>query len=306
MNVLVIGGSGFLGWNAVRHFAGRGHDVTATFHESLPHYLHLIPDCQPVRLDVRDGTAIDEIVGRVQPEICLHLAATARPQLQTDPDELRCVNVEATEHVARACAARNVLLVFVSTDLVYPPDAGRCDESTPVASRPANAYAASKIEAEHRLRRIAGRWIIIRSSLLFGVGPPGSNAFTQFLDREWEAGRAAPVFTDQFRSFLYVGDLVAAMDLLVRRQRDLNRLYVCGGGEELSRYEFALRYARARSVDPAMCRAMRSEELAGYRGGPSRIVLDSARLHAAGWRPRSLPDAFAEMQAIRERNGGPA
>jgi len=70
MTILITGGSGFVGWNAVRYFAGRGNDVVATFH-TFPHYLHKVDGCQPVPLDLADGGAIDRVVARFQPHIIM-------------------------------------------------------------------------------------------------------------------------------------------------------------------------------------------------------------------------------------------
>src|SRR5207237_7483563 len=120
----------------------------------------------------------------------------------------------------------------VSTDLVYPPGAGRCDESTPVDPG-GNAYAVSKLAGEEAVRSLARSWIILRSTLLFGDGPPGTNSFLQFIDSCWARGVPATLFTDQFRSFLYVEDLCRAMELLISDERHWNRLYVCGGDERL-------------------------------------------------------------------------
>jgi dTDP-4-dehydrorhamnose reductase len=248
-----------------------------------------------VRLDLADGTAIDEIVARFQPGFVFHAAALARPQQHNDPDSLRRINVDATDRLARACSSHGAALVYISTDLVYSPDAGVCDENTPVNLESANEYARTKYAGEQAVRASASQWLILRSTLMFGNGTPTSNSFTQFLDRNWDERKPAPVFTDQVRAFLYGPDLVAAVDRLVNAGDSWNSLFVCGGDEALSRYEFALRYAAARGVDASLCSPMRSTDLKGYRGGPGRIVLDSRRLRETGWRPRSLEEAFREM-----------
>ncbi len=297
MRILITGASGFVGWNAVRYFAERGHDVVGTY-RSLPHYLHQ-DDCRAVELDLADSLAIDEVVARFQPDFILHAAALARPQIDGDALQLDRINVDATAHLARTAAALDIPLVYISTDLVYPPDAGRCDETTPVAPSGAGRYSLTKLLGEEQVRAAGGRSAVIRATLMFGNGTPRSNSFSQFLERKWAAGEAAPVFTDQIRSFLFVRDLCSAVDVVAAREEAWGELFVCGGEEAISRAEFALRYAAAVGVDPSLCDTMRAVDLPGYVGGSSTIAVDGGRLRALGWRPTPLADSFAIMIAER-------
>ncbi len=300
MLILITGASGFVGWNAVRHFLADGHDVVATYH-TFPHYLHQVAGCQPVRLDLADRTGLDDLVARFQPHYILHAAALSRPQQITSSKTLFEVNVRGTEHLARAAARYAIPIVYISTDLVYAADAGRCDEGTPVAPSGAGEYARSKLLGEEAIRGEAGEWIVIRPSLIFGNGTSNSNSFTQFMERSWDAGTQAPLFVDQFRSFLYVGDLISAIEQIAMREPCWNQMFVCGGAERLSRAEFGVRYARAMGRDRSLCRLISVDELEGYVGGPSDISLDTAKLRATGWSARPLETSFAKM--IQERTG---
>jgi len=298
MVILITGASGFVGWNAVRHFAGSGHDVVATY-RSFPHYLHQVAGCQPTPLDMADGSAIGTMVARFQPNFILHAAALARPQQINGSDELYAVNAQGTGHLARAAASHDIPIVYLSTDLIYPSDAGRCDENSPVDPSGAGEYSRSKLLGEQALRDEGGRWTIIRPSLIFGNGTPRSNSFTQFMDRMWDSGQQAPLFTDQYRTFLYVGDLIRAIEQVAVLEPRWNETFVCGGPERLSRADFGVRYATATGRDVSACRRMRACELEGYVGGPSDISLDTTKLRSTGWEPRSLEISFTEM--LRER-----
>jgi dTDP-4-dehydrorhamnose reductase len=298
MVILITGASGFVGWNAVRHFAGRGHDIVATFH-TFSHYLHQVDGCQPVPLDFADRVAIEQVVARFQPDLILHAAALSRPQQSGNESALRAINTDASGHLAKAAAEHGSGLVYISTDLVYPSLSGPCDESTPVAPSGAGGYSASKLAGEALVREAGGRWIVLRSTLMFGEGTPRSNSFTQFIDRNWSAGRAAPLFSDQFRSFLYVGDLIRAIEHVAITKPSWNELFTCGGPERISRAGFGLRYADACGVDRAMCDIMRASDLEGYVGGASDIWFECAKLRATGWAPRSIEECFVEMMSTR-------
>ena len=302
MRLLITGASGFVGWNAVRYFIDRGIYVQPTFH-SLPHYLHNHSErsLSPVQLSVQDGDAVEEVVNRFQPDIILHAAAKARPQLQHSSDILYQVNVIGTRNVARAASDSGAHIIFLSTDFVYAPESGLVNEESPVTHTGTGGYGDSKLEGEKEIREHADRWTIIRPTTMFGIGTPRSNSFTQFLDRKWEAGEAAPVFSDQFRSFLYVEDLLAAIELLMEREDSYGQLYLCGGEEGISRADFALRYAAFRCVDSSLCTIITTDQLEGYIGGPSDIRLDTTKLRTPGWQPRSLEVAFQHMISTRAK-----
>jgi dTDP-4-dehydrorhamnose reductase len=297
MRLLITGASGFFGWNAVRYFVRRGHDVIGTF-RSLSHYLHQIDNAQFVRLDLADEHAPHEVATRFQPDLIIHAAALARPQ-QGSADQLHTVNVSGTERFAEAAASINVPIIYLSTDLVYAADAGICDERTPEHPSGAGEYSRTKLLGEQRVRSTAQRWIIIRPSLMFGDGPPGSNSFSMFIDDKWRRGERAPLFSDQFRAFLFVEDLCTAIEQVAIVREAWNELFVCGGSEHLSRSEFGLRYADASGVDRGMVQSIRSTELEGYVGGASDIRLDSSKLRSLGWQSRPLEVCFEKM--LRER-----
>src|SRR5687768_5445933 len=103
MRLLITGGTGFVGWNAVRYFVERGVDVVVTY-RSLPHYLQKADDCPAVALDLADPQAIERVVARFQPSIILHTAAITRPQDAIDPARLFATNVTATACLADAAA----------------------------------------------------------------------------------------------------------------------------------------------------------------------------------------------------------
>jgi dTDP-4-dehydrorhamnose reductase len=298
MRMLITGGSGFVGWNAVRYFVERHVDVVASY-RSLPHYLQTFDGIHAVELDLTDGQAIDEVVARFQPAFILHTAAITRPQQAGTSSEFYRINVDATARLAEAAARHDAGLVYLSTDLVYPDDAGLVDERSAVAPSGAGDYSRSKLAAEQAIAATAARAIVVRPTLMFGDGPPRGNSFSMFIERTWAGGRPAPLFVDQYRSFLFVDDLLGAIEIVALRHQAWGELFVCGGPERLSRAEFGARYAAALGVDASMIAPMRARDLAGYTGGASDIAIDSSKLLALGWTHRTVEQGVRQMVARR-------
>lgn len=283
MRMLITGGSGFVGWNAVRYFVDRGVDVVASY-RSLSHYLQTFDGHTAVELDLTDRQSIDRVVARFQPALVLHTAAITRPQSAHDPTEVHQVNVEATARLAEAAARHDAGLVHLSTDLVYAADAG---------------VVRSKLESEQAIAGTNARSIVLRPTLMFGDGPPRGNSFSMFLERKWEGNERAPLFVDQFRSFLFVDDLLSAIETVAMRHEAWGELYVCGGPERMSRAQFAARLAAVLGVDPSLIQPMRAAELPGYQGGASDITIDSSKLRALGWSAGTVEQGARSMIARR-------
>lgn len=293
--IMITGASGFVGWNATRYFALRRHDVIATF-GSFPHYLHDDDDVRTVQMDLLDDTSVERVVSHFQPRCILHCAALAHPQRDKDETLLMRVNVDGAEAVARHAARYHIPIVYLSTDLVYPLQAGKVTASSTVD--PSTPYGRSKLLGEQAVTASNDSWVVIRPSIMYGAGTTRSNSFSQFLDRCWEKGEEAPVFADQFRSFLSVRDLVSAVEVLISREEEWGHVFLCGGPERLSRHQFALRYARIKGIDDRLIRSMRAQDLEGYVGGASDIELDSEPLLKLGWNQHSIEESISEMHTI--------
>lgn len=300
LKLLITGVSGFVGWNAAGYFGNHGYSVVGTFH-TFPHYLHYDNGAVAVRLDLADRTEVHDLIHRFQPTFILHCAALARPQLRNSPEQLYAVNVQGTNALATVAAQLDIPLIYLSTDLVLPSSPNPINESV-IPNPPAHSlYGQSKLEAEGVVQASSGRWAIIRPSVMFGDGTSHTNSFTQFIERCWEQGEPAPLFTDQFRSFLFVDDLFSAIQAIIATN-SWGQIFHCGGPQCLSRAQFGLAWADACKVPHTLCNLMFASEKSGYVGGESRIELDTTALRSLGWIPGSITDGFEQMLRRREKS----
>jgi len=226
---------------------------------------------------------------------------------ETSPAEAFAVNARGAGLLAEACVEAAVPLVHVSTDYVFdgaPP--GRPYVETDPAL-PINAYGASKLAGEERVRASGAVHAIVRSSCVFG--PDGRNFVTALLDR---AARAEEVAV--------VDDLVACptpvaalADALLRvaealgRSPELTGTYHLAGAEGVSRHAWAaalLAAARDAGRDAPRLRAVRSDMLNAAVRRPGDTRLDCARIREAfgieapDWRA-ALPACAALMPPRR-------
>ena len=107
MNVLVMGGAGFIGSFTVERLLDMGHQVTAIddlndFYSPELKQKNLATACRNAnfsfrRADICDADAVSDIVRQNRPDVIIHLAARAgvRPSLE-NPLLYECVNVHGT------------------------------------------------------------------------------------------------------------------------------------------------------------------------------------------------------------------
>jgi dTDP-4-dehydrorhamnose reductase len=200
-------------------------------------------------MDITDVHAVERTLDRRGPRIVIHAAALrGSRECEADPEKCLAVNVGGTYHVVRACGARGIRVVYVSTDYVFDGNRGQYAEDDPVA--PVNHYARSKLAGE-LITRMLDDGLVIRTAF-YRAGT-------------WKFRTA---FVDQFSSQQSV-DVVAGEILLAAASPLTGVVHI--GGLRRSTYEIA------RESDPAVQPARMAD--AGIRL-PGDVSLDSRRWRA--------------------------
>ncbi len=140
--VLVTGATGGLGRAVMRALASDPRFEAVGWTRS---------DCG----DIADFEHVTSVLARIQPDAIIHLAGVTGPRAERDPRRTQLVNVDATEHLARAAAQAGARrLVFASSATVYGSNATTpLNEAAPLEGT--LVYARSKIQAERALAKVA-------------------------------------------------------------------------------------------------------------------------------------------------------
>lgn len=115
-------------------------------------------------------------------DVLIHAAAlTSPPRVDSSPMKALDSNIIGTANVVKSCFARNIRLIYISTDYVFKGDRGNYAESDELL--PVNRYAWSKLGGECAVRMYDNS-LIVRTS--FGPVPfPYPKAFVdQWTSRE--------------------------------------------------------------------------------------------------------------------------
>jgi dTDP-4-dehydrorhamnose reductase len=258
VDLLVIGGSGFLGRAITRQAQLAGHHVIATFHADVPP----ADDVDWRRVDIRRRDDVTALATRIRPDVIVN-AAYRQSDWETTAD--------GGMHVALAAAAAGARLVHVSSDAVFSGAAPSYDETR--QPDPVTPYGAAKAAAETAVKGITPDAVIARTSLIIGDG--GSKH--EGLVRALASGAAAGVlFTDEVRCPVHVTDLaLALLELAAAPGAGVRHV---AGGDAVSRYELGVLIAQRDGLDQA---ALPAGPRAGAGlPGPSDVRLDCARTQA--------------------------
>jgi dTDP-4-dehydrorhamnose reductase len=177
--ILLTGATGQAGRELKRSFAGFGEII------SVDREL----------LDLSAPHQIRDTVRRIRPDVILNAAAyTAVDRAESEPDLAMAINAEAPAILAEEARTLNALLVHYSTDYVF--DGSKSEPWTESDSpQSLNVYGASKLAGELAIRRIGGRYLIFRTSWVYG--PQGRNFFLTMMRLGRERDRLT-IVDDQF------------------------------------------------------------------------------------------------------------
>jgi dTDP-4-dehydrorhamnose reductase len=155
--ILIVGANGQVGHELRRAFAESG-EVVARDRSSV---------------DLTDSGQIRAVVRETAPDIILNAAAyTAVDRAESERETAMAVNGDAPGILAEEAARLNALLVHYSTDYVF--DGTKTEPWVETdAPNPLNVYGASKLAGERAIAQAGGRYLIFRTSWVYG--PRGNN-----------------------------------------------------------------------------------------------------------------------------------
>jgi GDP-L-fucose synthase len=263
-----------------------------------------------LNLDLREQQAVRQWVANAKPDVVILAAAKVGGIIANDsyPADFLFDNLAIETNVIEAAHLANVdRLVFLGSSCIYPkfaPQPIKEDALLTGPLEPTNEwYAVAKIAGikmcQAYRRQYGRRYISVMPSNLYGPNDNFNLETSHVLPaliRKFHAAKAAGApevvvwgSGTPLREFLYVDDLADAVVFLIDRY-DAGEPINCGAGSDVSVRQLAEMIGR----------------VAGFKGklvfdtgkpdGTPRKLMDSSRLAALGWRPKtSLEEGVSEV-----------
>ena len=245
-----------------------------------------------IEADIAQRDETFEKIIKQRPEIVIHAAAYIDVDgCELNPEKAKEVNALGTKNVAQACKECNCLLIYISTDFVFDGE----KKSPYIESdqpKPINIYGRSKLEGEEFIPGILKKFVIVRSSWLFGKG--GTN-FVDTILQKAKTEESLKVVNDQYGSPTYTPDLAKAIAKLIELSDKINGLYHITNSDSCSWYEFALAIKEFASFDANIV-PIPSEQYPSRTKRPKMSILENQRYRelVAGENLRHWKEALEE------------
>jgi len=292
--ILIVGNAGQLGRELEKIFLGFG-PIVGVDRESV---------------DLADAGQTRDLVHRAEPDIILNAAAyTAVDRAESERDLAYAINEQAPRILAEEALRRNALFVHYSTDYIF--DGGKTSpwlESDP--PNPLNVYGASKLAGEQAVEGVGGKFLIFRTSWVYG--PHGQNFLLTMLRLARERDRLS-IVDDQIGGPTTSIELARATHSIVTgilagrfgAPEDWIGLYhmTCGGSVSWFGFAQAIfaRAAELLAVKPPTLTPIATQDYPTPAARPRYSVLSNSKLQAR-FAEKLLPwEAALEetLQALR-------
>jgi len=286
-DVLITGASGQVGWHLCRYLTRQDYRVTGTYHSHKPD----LEGVELLQCNLEDPRSFSELCGRDYRAVIHAAALTHADRCEKMPDLARRVNVEGTKALAETLRPE-ARFVCISTDLVFDGGNGGYRETDPI--NPVNFYGQSKAEGEQAALNRPGA-VVVRLCLSYGPATPFSAGFSSVMKSLLDAGQPVRLFVDQYRTPIYVGDIVKAVERVIE-QEPRNRTYHLGGAERLSRWDFGCLYVDVFGYERASLQPVTADSVGLVPRGKD-CSLDCTRFVTEfGFRPSGVLEGLQRMK----------
>lgn len=115
-------------------------------------------------------------------------------KVDKDPEAARALNVQTPSLLSRLSTARDITLIYISTDYVFPGRPGDAPYSASATPAPTNLYGQTKLDGENvvldefKKAGKQGQGVVLRVPVLYGHAEmPAESATNVLMDAVWKA-----------------------------------------------------------------------------------------------------------------------
>ena len=252
-NILITGGSGFIGKSLLSLLAERGRqgyvftrNGDRFFDEKM-----FCDDFTPVEMDLRDKNRVEQWLKEYRPEFVVHLAGATQ---HNDPSGDRCfeLNWRATRDFYETLieiAPKRVIAIGTADEYGNQ----KTPQNELMAPEPATAYAESKMRAAEfalKLNREKNFPIVIlRVFTAYGAGQPPHMFLGQLIKQAISNELFEMTDGRQKRDYIYVDDVAKAIFRALEQKNVGGKIFNVGSGASFALREIAERVWRMCGAD---------------------------------------------------------
>lgn len=167
-------------------------------------------------LDITDKKSIEKTFDAYSPTVVIHLAAlTNMKYCEEHTKEAEKINVDGTRNIVKACAERNIKLVYISTCAVFDGTKTIPYIETDTTGA-VSVYGKTKQLGESLVLAASPNNLIIRTGWLFGGGINDKKFIKIFIDA-LKQNKTITAIANRYGNPTYIPDLIQAINELLQK-----------------------------------------------------------------------------------------
>lgn len=269
MKILVIGGSGVLGFNLIKYLK-KLNEVHYTF------YKNKISEPNGYELNIADKEKTVNLINDINPDVIIHTAAlTNVDRCETEKELANSINVVGTKNIIEGAKKSNSKIIFVSTSAVFSGNKKENFEED--ITDPISNYGITKVIGEKAIQQSGLPYLILRTDQPYCW--PEKWQHTNSVKRVIETLKSNSLLKeieDWYNTPTYVIDFVKAVIKLI--QNNENGIFHLVGPDFLNRVEWALITAEIFKLKKEMIKSINSKEL-GLEAKRSNVRLNNEKIN---------------------------
>ena len=254
--IFVIGCHGELGTSLIKRAPGKyniigiGRDENKLINNS---------DYEYIKCDVLNRKDIKELFKAYKPRYAINSAAMTDVDLcEVEKEKCWKSNVETLQNIIQGCKSNETNLIHISTDYIFDGKNGPYNEKS--KPFPINYYGKSKLAAENAVITSTLEYSIIRTSTLYGyTNAKKKENFARKLWNKIKKGEKVKAVNDEIRNLTITVNLADSIWKLVNLGK--NGIYNIAGKEMISKYTFAVEFAKYFGFDEKLIEIISSGDL---------------------------------------------
>ena len=285
--ILITGSQGQLG-KALNEFYKNDSDVQ-------------IVNTDISEMNITDAEDVMQTVRQIKPDIIINCAAhTQVDACETDQERAYQINAAGPKNLSEAANEVDAVLVHLSSDYVFDGEK-RQPYVEGDSYNPQSVYGETKLAGEEFVRRIAGKYFVVRTAWLYGEG----KNFVNTMLRQAETKDTVRVVGDQFGTPTSAKEVAKVIDLLCRSDKYGTYHATCEGSCSWAEFTRAIYKMCGKDVSVI---PVTTEEYGAPAKRPAYSILENKKLKEefgytmAEWQ-EALREYLAERNLIKKENG---
>ena len=253
MKILVLGGSGSIGFNLVKKLIENGHHVEFTY------FKNKIPGFKCHFLDITDKVKTMNLIKKTKPEIVIHCVSVPSVDLaETNQYLATSINVDGTRNIINSCKGIVSKIIYISSSFVYE-NKNKVNYETS-KTQPNTHYGKTKLEAEILIRESQLDFLILRTDQPYNWIEKWQkeNSVVRVL-KHLNRKKVLKEIIDWYNVPTYIPDLAKAIEFLIKKEA--SGIFNVVGDDYVNRYDWSCNVADVFNLNKKLIIPIKSEEL---------------------------------------------